>query len=80
MLEGDNTDSEAIVKDRDSFPLSQATLSLIREKRKARKMLQRNPNTLILKQLHNQLNRRVSKAVAAEKRKYQERVYGELEQ
>ena len=80
MSEEGNTNSEANVKDRDSFPLSQATLSLIREKRKARKMLQRNPNSLVLKNLLNQLNRRVGKAVAAEKRKYQKYVYGEQEQ
>ena len=32
-------------------------------------MLQRNPNSLVFKNLFNQLNRRVSKAVAAEKQK-----------
>ena len=51
-----------------SFTVSPETLNLIRLKRKARRLLQRNPHCAIHKHTYNSLTRRVSIAIAQEKR------------
>jgi len=51
-----------------TFTLSESTLELIREKRRARRQVQRQPNSEILRHHLNRLGRQVKSAVAAEKR------------
>ena len=51
-----------------SFAVSPQTLALIREKRRARRLIQRDPHSLILRNAYNDLTRRVKTAVCNEKR------------
>jgi len=51
-----------------SFSVSPATLQLIRDKRKARRLLQRDPTSPILRNTFNNLKNRVRYAIADEKR------------
>lgn len=53
---------------RRTFTLTQPTLELIREKRRARRLYQRHPNSEVLRKTLTTLSRRVADAVATEKR------------
>ena len=52
-----------------TFTLSATTLELIREKRRARRLFQRHPNSDILRNTFNRLSRQVTDAVAQEKKR-----------
>jgi exonuclease III len=62
-----------------TFTLSDPTLELIREKRRARRLVQRNPTSEILKNAYNRLTKQVSDAISQEKKHQWHEVCGSLD-